>query len=54
VLPRFDLRWTAYHWPPTISERRAGDEAARRLTDDPRLVLDDSEWFHVVRLRPPG
>lgn len=51
VVPRFDLRWSSYSWPPAASYQQRGDNVAAKLADDPTLRIVQYRWFYTVTLR---
>lgn len=51
VVPRFDLRWNTYSWPPGPNYVERGDDAADRLATAVDLSVDRHPWFYVVTLR---
>jgi hypothetical protein len=54
VVPFFHLRWAAYAWPPSGSERAQARATFGAILRDPRFRVRESNWFATVRLAPGG
>jgi hypothetical protein len=48
VVPRFDIRWSSYSWPPPASYVAAGDKIATQLESDPNVQVKPYQWFYIV------
>jgi hypothetical protein len=51
IVPKFDLRWSAYSWPPALVYQQRGTVFADQLAAVPGLHVKAYQWFYVVTYR---
>jgi hypothetical protein len=52
LVPFFDLRWSAYSWPPTPQFRLGAERSFESILTDRRFRVRELHWLAAVTLRP--
>ncbi|MCW2524521.1 MAG: hypothetical protein JWO63_2856, partial [Frankiales bacterium] len=51
IIPKFDLRWSSYSWPPAVEYQQRGIALATQVSANPDFKVVDHKWFYIVTLR---